>query len=762
MSPIVSLPLRRFRQHILAGSVVVAAAASLALVATPVPAGAAATASPWLSVPVPQSAPFAEMSGASLVNAVSGWGVGTEGQTDDLLQPVIWRWTTAGWQLQDVSLLPSSANLDVVSADQGHAWVSGFDYSQPGPGTGLNLYWDGSTWRRAASTASLFGIVATGTTAWAAGLSGSYPDLVPSVFRWTGTDWAVVRRPANLTGLEIAATSASDVWVAGTNGNGKAVVLHDNGSSWTRSKPLSLGGADALAAGSPGNVWVAGPLGVAHYNGTTWSRLKLPWTGPYGPGTIAVDASGAPWLTVTTSLVANRSQYFHLVGTRWVQQLGPVHSQAIGMNAQTLTPVPGTCALLASGWAQVFNQPNVALTEVQESAGCPSAAAAAGTSRLASAVRAAGASPTTRNAAPAWSAAAAASSAAAADSSWSVTPTPGAVQPLAELSGAGAAGPRAAWAVGYDLKGTLAPSDPLILSWNGAAWRKVPLPGVNWSGSLTAVSGDSATDAWTIGQENPVQSGLPRLLHWNGTRWREMAFPGAGSSSTQLAAVDAVSPQDAWFAGSGPSGTPLLLRWDGTAVAPVTPPVTSGTLTAVRALDPADVWVAGYQSTASGTVPLVLHWDGTAWQTLPAPPVSQARFTDVLPRPDGTAWAVGGYTSGGYLPSFLLEHWDGSAWTQVTLPSSPPGTLTSISADDQGNPEWVGTDDISSTDTTLFLHFDGTSWQEVPGPSVPGEAGGNMNVSHVPGTAITLAAGSVGLNGNYDQSYTVPLLESSP
>jgi hypothetical protein len=37
-----------------------------------------------------------------------------------------------------------------------------------------------------------------------------------------------------------------------------------------------------------------------------------------------------------------------------------------------------------------------------------------------------------------------------------------------------------------------------------------------------------------------------------------------------------------------------------------------------------------------------------------------------------------------------------------------------------------------------------------------------MNVAHVPGTATTLAAGSVGLNGNYGQSYSVPLLESSP
>jgi hypothetical protein len=37
-----------------------------------------------------------------------------------------------------------------------------------------------------------------------------------------------------------------------------------------------------------------------------------------------------------------------------------------------------------------------------------------------------------------------------------------------------------------------------------------------------------------------------------------------------------------------------------------------------------------------------------------------------------------------------------------------------------------------------------------------------MVVAHVPGTSTTLAAGSAELTGNYDQNYTVPLIESSP
>jgi hypothetical protein len=37
-----------------------------------------------------------------------------------------------------------------------------------------------------------------------------------------------------------------------------------------------------------------------------------------------------------------------------------------------------------------------------------------------------------------------------------------------------------------------------------------------------------------------------------------------------------------------------------------------------------------------------------------------------------------------------------------------------------------------------------------------------MVVAHVPGTSTTLAAGSAEQAGNYDQNYTVPLIESSP
>ena len=715
------------------------------------PADAATpAASAWRNVPVPQSLPNARMSGASLASANSGWGVGNQSATGGLDQPAIWRWIKSGWQLVTPSL-PGNSDLSTVGAVPGRAWAAGQDASQPGPATGLNLFWNGATWRRAASRDLLFGIAAAGHSAWAIGLTGSSGNLVSSILRWNGSDWVVARQPPGATLQAIQATSPTDVWAGGNDANGNGVAFHFNGSSWRRLKVPVPGGLDKIAVGSANNVWVAGGLGVVHFNGTAWSRFPLPWAGPFGAGTMAVDASGAPWLTVTTSLVANRSQYFRLAGKRWIQQLGPVHPLAIGMNTQSLTRVPGTCTLLGTGWAQVFDKPFPALSEVNPSAGCPAARALA-TGAALSAGTAAGPVPASARAtgtAPAWQ----------------VSQVPGAVQPLAGLNDVAAAGPHAAWAVGFDLKGTLAPGDPLILSWNGTRWRDDPLPGITWSGGLTAVSGDSARDAWAVGQGNPLLAAgqLPRLLHWNGRNWRNMAFPGMTRATTQLSGVAAVSPKLAWITGSGPGGAPMMLRWNGTSVQQVTLPITTGTLNNVRAGGASDAWAVGSQPTSSGTEPIVLHWDGTAWHVLPAPSLSapQAGFTDVLPGPGGTAWAVGEQSPNGFAPNFLLEHWDGTTWTQVALPVNPIGTLTSITADRQGNPEWIGAFDLGGT-PTLYLHNNGTAWQAVTGPVLPNVNSGKVFIAHVPGTAITLAAGTAGLTvPSQGQVYDVPLLEQA-
>jgi len=576
---------------------------------------------------------------------------------------------------------------------------------------------------------------------------------IQSILRWTGTNWTVVSQPGTIL-TSILATSASDVWVGSDDDNGHTLILRRSGSTWRRLRPPNVGAAEAIAADSPDNVWVAGDVGVLHFNGAAWTRLPLPWIGPYAAGPIAVDRVGRPWLTASSSFVANRSQYFHLQRGRWIQQLGPVLPLGIGMSTDDLTRVPGTCGLMAVGSAKVFNQPIVALSELSENAGCPPAPAATTLTHTPGTGTGQGgtARPQARSAGVA---------------RWRVTPVPGAVQPLAGLEDVAAVGPHAAWAVGHQLEGGLGVGDPLILRWNGTRWRIDPMAGVNWTGTLTAVAGDSARDAWAIGHEDPPQRGLAHLVHWDGVSWRSVAFPGMGSGSTQLSGVAAVSPRLAWIVGSGPGDRPLILRWNGTSVAKVALPLPSGALNEMRARGAADAWAVGYRTTGSETVPLVLHWDGTTWHTMPAPrfraPFEGASLEGVLPGPGGTVW-VAGEQDVGVVPFFYLEHWNGSAWHQVVLQSniqsSIAGSLTSISGDGRGRPRWIGTV-LFGWPAALFLHFDGRSWREVWGPSVPSVLDGSMRVAHVPGTATTLAAGTASLNGLDQQVYDVPQIEST-
>src|SRR5215472_4866394 len=172
---------------------------------------------------------------------------------------------------------------------------------------------------------------------------------------------------------------------------------------------------------------------------------------------------------------------------------------------------------------------------------------------------------------------------------------PDATAHVTGLFGVSAVSKTDAWAVGEYLKAA-GLQLPFILHWNGTAWKTVPSPtpsGATFT-FLTAVTAVSATDAWAAGYyQNNGAPPVPLILHWNGTAWKKVPSPNpSGADGTQLTAVTAASPTDAWAAGyysNGPSGppAPLILHWNGTAWKQVTSPTPSGAngtqLTAVTA-----------------------------------------------------------------------------------------------------------------------------------------------------------------------------------
>src|SRR5215467_6617886 len=88
----------------------------------------------------------------------------------------------------------------------------------------------------------------------------------------------------------------------------------------------------------------------------------------------------------------------------------------------------------------------------------------------------------------------------------------------------------------------------------------------------------------------------------------------------------------------------------------------------VSAVSPTDAWTAGSSYRAKG---LILHCSGMACTRVKSavPSRTQELFGVSADSPID-AWAVGGYGSGNSLDKVLILHWDGTTWTQV----SPTGS----------------------------------------------------------------------------------------
>jgi hypothetical protein len=277
---------------------------------------------------------------------------------------------------------------------------------------------------------------------------------------------------------------------------------------------------------------------------------------------------------------------------------------------------------------------------------------------------------------------------------------------------------------------------PLILQWDGRGWEKDAVP-VTSVGGLTSVAAASPRDAWAIG------GGLaPVVLHWDGTAWHSVAFPvgqPGSPSHVQLAAVAANRAGDAWLVGgeydsSAGTAAGLIGRWTGGRWMTVTPPPGVGALGGVQVTAAGEVWAVGTGTDGKG---VAIHWDGRSWQTLADVPGAD-HLDAVLAAGDRGVWVGGSTLIQADRP--FLEHWNGTAWDS---PQSAAliGSVTSISADAHGRPQWAGISaDAGAAD--YFEHFDGTAWTLVQGQVDSAARTSAVDVAHIPGTDATWAAGA--------------------
>jgi hypothetical protein len=206
---------------------------------------------------------------------------------------------------------PSQPSLTNIWSDgPADVWTVGSG-SDPATGladvNGVAFHWDGCAWTQSpvptkAGLHDVWG--ASGADIWAVGAGGT-------ALHWNGSSWSAAATGASQDLGAISGTSGSDIWAVGVG-----ISVHWNGSSWAvvsgfpSSTMFDLFGGDVWAV-APNDVWAALglPDGLAHFDGTRWTKVATPNQG-FGFFGIWADAT-------TGWAVGEGSQIMQLVGGTW-------------------------------------------------------------------------------------------------------------------------------------------------------------------------------------------------------------------------------------------------------------------------------------------------------------------------------------------------------------------------------------------------------------------------------------------------------------
>ena len=210
----------------------------------------------------------------------------------------------------------------------------------------------------------------------------------------------------------------------------------------------------------------------------------------------------------------------------------------------------------------------------------------------------------------------------------------------------------------------------LIEHYDGTSWKVQSSPNPSgYENYLFGSSTFSTTNSWAAGfsRAAPGEGGSTLVEYYNGTKWTKQSTPNpGGTNGDALEAVSANSPSDVWAVGdyfTCPASTceqGLILHNDGTGwtVAHVVTQGVYNGLIDVKATSSSDVWAVGHYFTSAGIErTLILHYDGSTWSIEKSP--NKGGFANSLfgvAASSGTnAFAVGAYlTSSSQTPQKTL------------------------------------------------------------------------------------------------------------
>ncbi|HEX8581903.1 MAG TPA: hypothetical protein VF640_06235 [Acidimicrobiales bacterium] len=252
--------------------------------------------------------------------------------------------------------------VDTIGPDL--AWAVGSTTELTGATRPLTVRWDGMSWQDVengiTTDAVLSGVEIIGPgDVWAVGYTAvGLTETRPLAIHWDGTRWTRTSVPrihiANLT--SVSGTASDDVWAVGMDRgfDPAMIVLHWDGTEWTR-LPTPEVTTDFVAlqdviALSPTDAWAVGytvdadfrsrPLAI-HWDGTAWTRVRVPMTGTNGSALedVTRTSTGELWVVGRrTEGTTDRPLALRLHEGRWASPSDPVGDAG---RFEGVAPLPG-------------------------------------------------------------------------------------------------------------------------------------------------------------------------------------------------------------------------------------------------------------------------------------------------------------------------------------------------------------------------------------------------------------------------------------
>ncbi len=314
-----------------------------------------------------------------------------------------------------------------------------------------------------------------------------------------------------------------------------------------------------------------------------------------------------------------------------------------------------------------------------------------------------------------------------------------------------------AWAAGGVAPTGSSRYQPLLVHWDGTAWRTVRLP-ARILAALGPGQGLSVIGAWRAGGFWAFDGLNGTWLRHRGRRWTagRLPGPGAGDSAPVITSAVVLSRANVWAFGfsidRGGQAAPYAAHLRAGTWRVVALPG-SASVTDASASSRHSIWALIGGGPQTATANILLRWNGSQWNqvSMTASLASSTRLYSVLAVGGGSAWTGGGTPPRTTGPTGVAALWDGSGWQVSRLRRMLTPAVNaefSLARDGQGG-AWAAAGGFGPAHWQLW-HYTGGQWMLPVNLNTTGTRAFLGGLARVPGTTSMWAVGER-LAGSADQ-----------